>query len=128
MARKNMIIPEQKQLILDNIEYIEKMFKAVKDCQSHKNFFANSFYAGFIIVGKETGRWEDVINFMQQTASGLHLTDSMPAYHLRNVALDKNYSSTSEVHRERMLKTIIATRAHLNNKPMKRLMLSQLDK
>lgn len=126
-GRKSINIPEQERLILENIEHIERMFTSVLSCQSHKNIFANSFYAGFIIVGKETGKWTEIINFMEQTASGLHLTDSMPAYHLRNVALDKNYSSSSELHRIRVMKTIIATRAHLANKPMKRLYISQND-
>jgi hypothetical protein len=126
-GRKSINIPEQVEKVLENLEHIERMFASVLSCQSHKNIFANSFYAGFIIVGKETGKWTEIVNFMEQAASGLHLTDSMPAYHLRNVALDKNYSSSSELHRIRVMKTIIATRAHLANKPMKRLYISQND-
>jgi hypothetical protein len=94
------------------------------DVGSPKAFFSAAHYAGFVVVAHETGRLSEVCAFVKQVADGINLTDKMPAYHLRNFVSMQRGGSGSNIHQERMLKSIAATRAFLGNKEMKLLRAS----
>lgn len=117
-GRKSLNIPNQKRIIMENYEQAETLLSNFLECGKNIKFFANSFYAAFLVIAKQTGKMSKVVEFMKQVAKGTNLTEKCPAYHLRNLVLNKAYDSTSELHKDRFIKTIIATRAYLNGETM----------
>lgn len=84
-----------------------------------KIIFAAAHYAGFVVVAKQTGRLDDVVNFVKQVAEGTNLEHDMPAYHLRNLVASERGGTGSNMHIARMLKAIKACQEGIDNKKMK---------
>lgn len=119
-GRTKLVNSEKKEMIPIYKNEIDN----VVDVGSPKAFFASPHYAGFVVVAHETGRLSEVCDFVRQVAEGINLTDEMPAYHLRNFVAMQRGGTGSNIHQERMMKSIAATRAFLDKKPMKLLRAS----
>jgi hypothetical protein len=119
-GRTKLVNSEKKEMIPIYKNEIDN----VVDIGSPKAFFASPHYAGFVVVAHETGRLSEVCDFVKQVADGINLTDRMPAYHLRNFVSMQRGGSGSNIHQERMMKSIAATRAFLDKKEMKLLRAS----
>lgn len=105
--------------VLEIMEEHREEIDAITSAPQKATFFAAAFLAGFVFVAKETGRIDDVVEFMIQTEEGVMLEKDMPAYHLRNVVNDRSGSSGPNLGSIRFAKAVRATRAFLSGQPMR---------
>lgn len=120
--RTKLVNSEKQELI----PVYENTINSVIEVGSPKAFFAAAHYAGFVVVAHETGLLSEVCDFVRQVADGVNLENHMPAYHLRNFITMQRGGSGSNIHQDRMLKAIAATRAFIDKKPMKLLRASSI--
>lgn len=85
----------------------------------NKTTFSSSELAAFVMVLKDRGDLDRILEFMDMVEGGENLNNKMPAFHLRNliIVLRKGFVNGG-IRRERFLKTTKALISHLDGKQM----------
>jgi hypothetical protein len=101
-------------------EYMDEIEIITNATKSKKSFFAAAYLAGFVRVLKENPEREpDILAFVKSVQDGVMLTKLDPAFHLRSFLINtKGSSQGGSMIKERYLKTVKATNAHLEGKTM----------
>lgn len=116
------VTPTSDEIVEKVDEYFDEI-EAICNANTDR-FFAASYLAAFVVCAKESGRLDDVVSFMESIIRGEMLNREMPAFHLRNYAINsKGVYAGLGPRTERYDKTIKATNAFLKGEKMKVLRL-----
>jgi hypothetical protein len=110
-------VSEIAEKVQEHLEEIQIVSTATK---SSKGFYAASHLCGFVKVMKErpeqTG---NVLNFIKNVIDGDMLSKTSPAFHLRAFIINtKGSTACGSITMDRYSKTVRATNAYLDGKPM----------